>query len=65
MRKKSVSIISVGICTAVILCACSSGEDENVCTGETTEKLPYQENLDAISPAAYSEAGGLDLEPGT
>lgn len=65
MRKKSVSIISVGICTAVILCACSSGEDENVFTGETTEKLPYQENLDAISPAAYSEAEGLDLEPGT
>ena len=49
----------------MLLCACSSNEDENVFTGDTTEKPAYQAKLNAITPAAYSSVEGLELEPGT
>ena len=49
----------------MLLCACSSNADENVFTGDTTEKPAYQAKLNAISPAAYSSVEGLELEPGT
>ena len=50
---------------AVGACACSSGDDEDVFTGDTPEVPEWQENLDAISPAVYSDIEDLDLEPGT
>lgn len=65
MKRKFVSAVSAAACMSVLLCACSSGEEENVFTGDKTEMPAYQANLDAISPAAYSETEGLDLEPGT
>ena len=65
MKRKFVSAVSAAACMSILLCACSSGEEENVFTGDKTEMPAYQANLDAISPAAYSEPEGLDLEPGT
>ena len=63
MKKRLVSAVFVA-CTAAALCACSQDEDD-IFTGEVAERLPYQDNLDLISPAAYSELDGLELEPGT
>ena len=64
MNKRLVSA-GVAACTVVVLCACSPEEEEDIFTGDVAERLPYQDNLDLISPAAYSEIDGLDLEPGT
>ena len=64
MKKRLVSA-GVAACTVVVLCACSPEEEEDIFTGDVAERLPYQDNLDLISPAAYSEIDGLDLEPGT
>ena len=65
MRKSFISIICTSVCAGMLLCACSSNADENVFTGDTTEKPAYQAKLNAISPAAYSSVEGLELEPGT
>lgn len=65
MRKRFISIICTSVCAGMLLCACSSNADENVFTGDTTEKPAYQAKLNAISPAAYSSVEGLELEPGT
>lgn len=64
MKKRLVSA-GVAACMGIMLCACSPEEEEDIFTGDVAEKLPYQDNLDLISPAAYSEIDGLDLEPGT
>ena len=64
MKKRLVSA-GVAACTVIMLCACSPEEEEDIFTGDVAERLPYQDNLDLISPAAYSEIDGLDLEPGT
>lgn len=63
--KKRLVTAGVAACTVVVLCACSPEEEEDIFTGDVAERLPYQDNLDLISPAAYSEIDGLDLEPGT
>lgn len=65
MRKRFISIVCTSVCAGMLLCACSSNADENVFTGDTTEKPAYQAKLNAISPAAYSSVEGLELEPGT
>ena len=65
MRKRFISIICTSVCAGMLLCACSPNADENVFTGDTTEKPAYQAKLNAISPAAYSSVEGLELEPGT
>ena len=64
MKKRLVSA-ALAMCTVTALCACSQREEEDIFTGEVAERLPYQDNLDLISPSAYSELDGLDLEPGT
>ena len=61
MKKRLVSA-GVAACTVIMLCACSPEEEEDIFTGDVAERLPYQDNLDLISPAAYSEIDGLDLD---
>lgn len=65
MKEKIMKTVSAAMCAALALSACSSGKNEDVFTGDTPERLPYQSNLDAISPEAYSDVEGLELEPGT
>lgn len=65
MKKRVFMAFFLAVCMAVGACACSSGDDEDVFTGDTPEVPEWQENLDAISPAVYSDIEDLDLEPGT
>lgn len=65
MKKKFVSVLCAAACAGMALCACSPEKEENVFTGETANEPAYQANLDAITPSAYSDVEGLDLEPGT
>lgn len=67
MKKKLIAAVLAAACTVVSICACSPKEEqeENVFTGSVTKTPSYQAHLDAISPEAYSNMDGLDLEPGT
>lgn len=65
MKKKFAAGLSLSLCLAAGVCACSSPEEDNVFTGETSEEPAYQANLDAVSPAVYTNIDDLDLEPGT
>ena len=64
MRKRSMAAVSLAMCAAVGICACSNKE-ENVFTGETVEGPAWQANLDMLSPPVYGDIEDLDLEPGT
>ena len=64
MRKRSMAAVSLAMCAAVGICACSNKE-ENVFTGETVEGPAWQANLDKLSPPVYGDIEDLDLEPGT
>lgn len=56
------------VMAAVVIFAaagCAEEEKKPTFTGDTTKEPEYQTNLNEISPAAYSEVRGLNLEPGT
>ncbi len=65
MKKKVTAAVSIAICAALGICACSSGKESSSFTGDKTEEPSYQTKLNAISLEAYSNVEGLDLEPGT
>ncbi len=65
MKKKWTIIIPAVLCIALGASACSKKDDTPTFTGEKTEEPSYQNNLDAVSPSAYGNVQGLDLEPGT
>ena len=65
MKKKVTAAVSIAVCAALGICACSSGKESSAFTGDTTEEPDYQAKLNAISVEAYSNVEGLDLEPGT
>lgn len=65
MKKKVTAAVSIAICAALGICACSSGKESSSFTGDKTEEPSYQTKLNAISLEAYSSVKGLDLEPGT
>lgn len=64
MRRKTMTAVSLALCTIIGASACGNKE-ENVFTGETGETLAWQGNLDAVSPSVYADIDDLDLEPGT
>lgn len=76
MMKKIRSIVTVTLCTAMCVCACSSqdsaakpkepaaSETEEV-RKEVKEEKEYQKKLDMIQPSAYDNVMGLKLEKGT
>ena len=68
MKNKKIHkrIIAVSATVAVVLslCACASEKKESQ-TLPVNETPAYQVNLDAITPQAYNNVDGLDLEPGT
>ena len=61
MDKKFAAGLSLSLCMAMGVCACSSPEEDSVFTGEATEVPAYQANLDAVSPAVYTNIDDLDL----
>ena len=65
MKKKIISTVAVVLAVAMTVCACGKKEEHTTFTGETKEEPAYQSNLNAITPSAYSNVQGLELEPGT
>lgn len=65
MIKRWLSVTAVAMAAVMMVCACAKEETNTTFTGEKTKEPEYQGNLNAISPAAYSKVGGLELEPGT
>lgn len=65
MKRNYVSAVALALCTAMLVCACGQQKEESIYTGDKTEEPAYQKNLDEISPSAYADADGLELEPGT
>ena len=65
MKKKSMGCISLAMCMAMGICGCGSSKEEDVFTGDTPDMPAWQANLDAVSPAVYTDIDELDLEPGT
>ena len=65
MKRNYVSVVALALCTAMLAGACGQQKEESIYTGDKTEEPAYQKNLDEISPSAYAEADGLELEPGT
>ena len=64
MKKRWMTITAVVMATTFMICACGK-QQETTFTGKETEEPTYQGNLNAISPAAYNNVEGLNLEPGT
>lgn len=64
MKKKWTIIIPAVLCIMMAFSACAKKEEKPKFTGDTTEEPPYQDNLNAISPSAYNNVKGLNLEPG-
>ncbi len=65
MKKRLAMAVSIAVCAALGICACSSGKNNSSFTGDKTEEPEYQGKLNAVSLEAYSNVEGLDLEPGT
>lgn len=77
MKKKwRIAAICIGMIMLVSACSSEPKEEENSAaqtevteekeeTPEEAAELSKQAKLDAISPSAYSNIDGLDLEPGT
>lgn len=64
---RSNKLLAPVMAAAMIFAAAGCAEEEKkpTFTGDTTEEPEYQANLNEISPTAYSEVRGLNLEPGT
>lgn len=65
MKKRFFAAVALAVCTAMGICACSSGETDDVFTGEKTDTPEWQSKLNMISPAVYGTVDDLNLEPGT
>lgn len=65
MKKRWMTITAVVMATTFMICACGKQQETTTFTGKETEEPAYQGNLNAISPAAYNNVEGLNLEPGT
>ena len=65
MKKKWMTVTAAVVATTFMVCACGNQKTATTFTGEETEKPEYQGNLNAISPSAYNNVEGLNLEPGT
>lgn len=65
MKKQFLASVSVAVCAALGVCACSSAEDDSVFTGEKADIPEWQAELDMISLEVYGTVDDLNLEPGT
>lgn len=64
MKTKRITAAMLAASMVLAATACAK-EERQTFTGDKTEEPAYQANLDVISPIAYSETDGLNLEPGT
>lgn len=64
MNRKWTAIIPAMFGIILTVSACAK-EDTPTFTGNTTEEPLYQDSLNVISPTAYNNIRGLNVEPGT
>ncbi len=72
MKKKWIAAL-VGVCMAVLTCACTVEPEKPDVPAPTEKKEPEEDEaelakqakLDLISPSAYGDTEGLDVEPAT
>ena len=62
MTRKLRAVIPAILCVALAASACSKKEETPTFTGDKTEEPSYQANLDFVTPAAYSNIQGLNLD---
>lgn len=65
MNRKMLAAAAMAFVMMLSAGACAQEQQKTTFTGDTTEEPEYQMNLNAISPSAYGDVEGLDLEPGT
>ena len=65
MKKRLIAAVSLAVCAAMGVCACSGEDPDNVFTGEETQVPEWQPKLNMITPEVYGTVDDLDLEPGT
>ena len=65
MKKRFVILTLAAVCITALIGGCGSDHEGNTFTGDKKEEPVYQANLNAVSPAAYRNVKGLELEPGT
>lgn len=65
MNRKIKVTAAIVVVVAMLLSACQEEKEKQTFTGNTVEEAAYQGLLDAVSPSAYSDVQGLDLEPGS
>lgn len=63
MKRKWTIILPAVLGIMLTVCACSKDETPTF-TGDIKSEPPYQDSLNAISPSAYDNVRGLNLEPG-
>lgn len=64
MKRKIFSLVGI-LCCSAMLFGCAGKSQTNTFTGAKVEVPVYQDNLNAVTPQAYSNADGLNLEAGT
>lgn len=64
MKRKIFSLVGI-LCCSAMLFGCAGKSQTNTFTGAKVEVPAYQDNLNAVTPQAYSNVDGLNLEAGT
>lgn len=65
MDRKGLAAAAMAFVMMLSAGACAQEQQKTTFTGDTAKEPEYQMNLNAISPSAYGDVEGLDLEPGT
>lgn len=65
MTRKLRAVIPAILCVALAASACSKRRRLRLLQEIRLREPSYQANLDFVTPAAYSNIQGLNLEPGT
>lgn len=63
--KRKVMVTAAALALAAMVISACTKEEQPQFTGEERQEPEYQSHLDAVSPSAYRNVQGLDLEPGT
>lgn len=65
MNRRGLAAVAMAFAMVLSAGACAQEQKKATFTGDTTAEPEYQANLNAISPSAYGDVRGLNLEPGT
>lgn len=65
MNRRGMAAVALALAMVLSVGACAQEQKKTTFTGDTTAEPEYQANLNVISPSAYGDVQGLNLEPGT